>query len=387
MATSKVSQVQHPPSRPKTAAPSSARPSNGASRAAAPRGGAGTSTRPREGAADKARGSDGIDLSREAADRPAGEAAATENGGLAGFAQRIRDGLKIGVDSPTDRDGEGAGATHEVRPADGVGGASPSSNAPAQTSDAPSGTSAGEVRNGSWTDRDRSSLAQAVNAPSDPFGAAMVDWKQGENGNCAAIATIKAAMDRDGNQVFDSIRETDDGGYRIGMQDGVNVSLSGREMDLASRMSDFRGDGGPAQAYATLAYAAIGKRAQMENGGSYGQNLASLNNGYDPYKTARYLGLKDRTVPVDPQTLSGRDAVVAWSPQHAVYVNREWGGQAGDTSQIRNVSDVYGTRQTYRGQDGFGRAATKAFTLAPRAYPSQRYGVTATAAPGRPRGD
>ncbi|NDD30985.1 MAG: hypothetical protein EB084_22245, partial [Proteobacteria bacterium] len=197
----------------------------------------------------------------------------------------------------------------------------------------------------------------------------MTAWKQGDQGNCASIATIKASMEAYGNQVFDSVSPNRSGGYDIAMQDGVKIGLSGKEMDQAAKSADFKGDGGAAQSMATLEYAAIGKRAQMANGGSYQQNLNSLNNGYDPNKVADYLGLGGKKQAVSASNPGNKDAVVAWSPQHAVFVDKEAGG--------KHFTDVYGSKQGFNGTDGFGHNLTNAFSLQPRSYPSQQYTTAA----------
>ena len=226
-----------------------------------------------------------------------------------------------------------------------------------------------------WSDADRAFLERSLQSDPEHFRGFNSEWRQGGQGNCASVATIKAAMDRYDNKVFDEVKATEGGGYDITMQDGYRLNLSRQEMDLANSMSDFRGNGGEAQAYATLCYGAIGKRAQMENGGSYRGHLQSLNSGYNPNRAARYLGLGDKTVHVNPHTLNGQDSCVAWSGAHAVFVDRDRAGN--------HTADRFGQQRLWDGTDQVGNWASHAFTLQPRAYPSEQHevGPLADAAP------
>ncbi|GMU56805.1 MAG: hypothetical protein AMXMBFR33_59510 [Candidatus Xenobia bacterium] len=190
----------------------------------------------------------------------------------------------------------------------------------------------------------------AISGPADMQG-----WGQGAEGNCAAVATIKAATDAYGDQLFRQVTQLPDGGYRITMQDGVTVDVSGQELAMAQQQSNFTGSG-PGLQQATVAYAAMAKRAQLEGhegSTSYAQALNSLADGDNPYDSARFLGLSNQVVQVDPRTLSGQDSVVAWNASHAVFVDN-----------VR-ATDSYGTARGFDGTDTRGRGLTTAFTFAP----------------------
>ncbi|MCE7869385.1 hypothetical protein DYH09_03295 [bacterium CPR1] len=190
----------------------------------------------------------------------------------------------------------------------------------------------------------------AVSGPADMQG-----WGQGAEGNCAAVATIKAATDAYGDQLFRQVTRLPDGGYRITMQDGVTVEVSGQELSMARQQSNFTGSG-PGLEQATVAYAAMARRAQLEGhegSTSYAQALNSLADGDNPYDSARFLGLSNQVVQVDPRTLSGQDSVVAWNASHAVFVDN-----------VR-ATDSYGTARGFDGTDTRGRGLTTAFTFAP----------------------
>ncbi len=186
-----------------------------------------------------------------------------------------------------------------------------------------------------------------------PGPADMQGWGQGAEGNCAAVATIKAATDAYGDQLFQSMTQLPDGGYRITMQDGVTVEVSGQELGMAAQSANFTGKV-PEQAM--IAYAAMAKRALLEGhegATNYSQALNSLANGDNPYDSARFLGLSDRLVNVDPRTVSGQDSVVAWNATHAVFVDN------------RSTTDSYGSGRAFDGTDTRGRALTSAFTFKP----------------------
>lgn len=188
----------------------------------------------------------------------------------------------------------------------------------------------------------------------------MIDsFSQGDKGNCSSIATIKAAMDTYGEDVFENVTENPDGSCQVTMKDGVTVDISAREMKTAEKMADFEGMEGEELDEAVLCYASMAKRAQMEqNDGanSYLGACRSLNNGEWPDDTARFLGLEDYMMPVDPDNLQGTsyDSLVTWSNEHCVYANNENG---------QYVSDHYGDEYAYDGTDTVGNDLEGAYTF------------------------
>lgn len=188
----------------------------------------------------------------------------------------------------------------------------------------------------------------------------MIDsFSQGNKGNCSSVATIKAAMDTYGEDVFLNVNENPDGSCQVTMKDGVTVEISAKEMKIAEKMADFEGMEGEELDQAVLCYASMAKRAQMEqNDGSktYAGACMSLNNGEWPDDTARFLGLEDYMMPVNPDDIQGTsfDSIVTWSSEHCVYVNNENG---------QYVSDHYGDEYAYDGTDTVGNDLEGAYTF------------------------
>jgi hypothetical protein len=183
-------------------------------------------------------------------------------------------------------------------------------------------------------------------------GAQANSWSQGSNGNCASVATIKAAQKKFGNNMFKNVQQTANGGYQVTMQDGKKVSLTKDEMDTAKRMSGFKGNGEGLD-NAQLAYAVMAKNALAsgnEGSKTFAQACNSLNNGEDPYKTAKYLGIENHVKAVNPNSVAGSSAAVVWSNQHALFESN--GG-----------IDKYGQQLAFNGTDTIGNRLTNAFVL------------------------
>jgi hypothetical protein len=144
------------------------------------------------------------------------------------------------------------------------------------------------------------------------------------------------------------------------MQDGHRLNVTDNELSMARSASDFRG-GEEALSYAHLCYAAMAKRALKEGhegSRNYNDALRAVNNGENPYDTARFLGLKDNTIDVRPDSLSGQDSVVAWSRSHCVFVNRDQDGS--------HTSDHYGRAHRFNQTDTNGWGLKGAFTFRAR---------------------
>ncbi|MHB2021287.1 MAG: hypothetical protein ACYCW6_30510, partial [Candidatus Xenobia bacterium] len=67
------------------------------------------------------------------------------------------------------------------------------------------------------------------------------------------------------------------------------------------------------------------------------------------------------------QTLNDQDAVVAWSGEHAIFVDRMANGE--------HVADHFGTPYYWNGTDTIGDGTSGAYTFKPRTFPSQQYAV------------
>ena len=130
--------------------------------------------------------------------------------------------------------------------------------------------------------------------------------------------------------------------------------------------SDFAGSNEKLLAYATIMYAAAAKRAQMqrhEGARSFNQALNALNNGEMLHNSIKFLGLSNQLVSVNPASLSNRDAVLACSDQHAIYVDK--------TNDGEHIADHYGEAVRYSGTDTWKHARRRrnrihtAYTLKP----------------------
>ena len=133
---------------------------------------------------------------------------------------------------------------------------------------------------------DKRFLDSAISQDPKSFGNLVTSWRQGAEGNCSTVAAIKAAMDRYDNQVFDQVKQTDDG-YSIVMQDGYKMTLSDAELAAAKKASRFKGQEGPAKSYATFLYGAAAKRNALDNKMSMRASLNDLNNGESIFSPAK----------------------------------------------------------------------------------------------------
>ncbi len=188
---------------------------------------------------------------------------------------------------------------------------------------------------------------QGKNAVSNLFSS----FGQGKEGNCASVGVIKAAMDKYGGNVFNQVNQTGDGGYAIKMKDGKSVNLTAQEMQVAKQKANLKGNGGKEQEYATLCYAAMAKRAQMdghEGARDFSKACDSLNNGEDPIYSAKILGLGNNVKMINPQAAGNTDGAVAWSAKHAMFVDK-------------GTTDRYGQAVAFNGTDTWGNRLTNAF--------------------------
>lgn len=200
-----------------------------------------------------------------------------------------------------------------------------------------------EVSRDTWSDADAAALDRALANPQINQGDLFAGFSQTDNGNCVSTAIIKAAVDRYGNQIFESVQKGENGGYTVTLQDGKTVRLTREEMEATTAGTHYNAQNPEQGAYATLAYAVMAKQAQNEgHDGSrtFGEALVSLANGENPAKTPDFLGLGDKVKRVDIQDVPGMSGVVAWGDGHCVYV---------DTLNGHTYGDAWGTRRDYDG--------------------------------------
>ncbi len=172
------------------------------------------------------------------------------------------------------------------------------------------------------------------------LGDTFNSFKQGAEGNCSSVASIKAAMEKFGDNVFNKMDGSAQDGYDITMKDGYNLKLSPQELETAQRMNQMEGSG-TAKDFADVAYAAMAKRALNEGhegADTYARACHSLNNGEDPYHAAHFLGMDNNMRTISLDELGSARGAVAWSATHAVNVDN-------------GFTDHYGNRMYYNMTD------------------------------------
>lgn len=185
----------------------------------------------------------------------------------------------------------------------------------------------------------------------ESFNHIFEEFGQSQEGNCASIAVIKAAMDKYKGKVFNSVSKQGDG-YSVSLQDGGNVQVSKQDLATAAKHAKLKSSKpSEAKSMAVLMYAVIGKQAAKENGGNFESALSSLGKGKDPRQVAKWLGLGNKIREVNPND-KGQEAVVAWNGKHAVYID--------DGTK----ADSYGQAKSNDGTDTRGGKLTNAFTFA-----------------------
>lgn len=213
--------------------------------------------------------------------------------------------------------------------------------------------------NGEWTAQDEQFLDQAVSAgaakgpgaASGDFDKLAKDFGQTSEGNCASVAVIKAALDKYGTKVFNTVTKNG-GGFQVGLQDGKTVNVTREELAQAAKAARFKGAPNAAKSMAVLMYAVIAKQAAAEGhegARDFGSALKTLANGENPKRVAKMLGLKTKDVSVNEAGQSQQGAV-AWSGRHAVYT-------------ANGTTDQYGKEAAFNGTDTRGRQLTGAFVF------------------------
>jgi hypothetical protein len=162
---------------------------------------------------------------------------------------------------------------------------------------------------------------------------------QGQEGNCATVSGIKAAMMKfgaDPKDIYRSVEKTGDG-YDVVQEDGTKLTLSNAELDEAKLAANFNGNDPELIKNATFMFAVSAKRAQMDhNDGAqtFTGGLNSLNNGDWSMAGFKRLGLAEFVRPATIGELaSGMEVGTVDRRGHAVAVmdGREelWGSEGG----------------------------------------------------------
>ncbi|MDQ7827345.1 MAG: hypothetical protein RDV48_31415 [Candidatus Eremiobacteraeota bacterium] len=170
------------------------------------------------------------------------------------------------------------------------------------------------------------------------WGNLISSWRQGSEGNCVSVATIKAAMHKWGNQVFNKAQKNADGSYDLTLKDGKNVKVSADELKTATRMSSFRGSGEELD-YANLCYAAMAKRAlenRHEGASSFARACHSLNNGEQIEYPIKLLGIQDHTKKISTRDIPNHEIAITWNSGHCLYAtNGKVDGYGRETAPSR----------------------------------------------------
>lgn len=222
-----------------------------------------------------------------------------------------------------------------------------------------------------WSSEEREHLYDALVFPLDT-DSLFEDFSQRDEGNCALVATLKAAIRRYGKKLFHSVKVPERGHYVIALRDGSSVALDEQHLALTRSASGLAGPDSPTKAFATLAYAvAAARRAQltpavdleaglvdgwMTEKERFQKALRDLGSGHRPRDCATYLGvgneLRIRDVTSDEDITD--DSTVITSFSHAVYVQRVDGEMK---------ADHYGRAVEYDGTDTNGRRSRKKLTF------------------------
>ena len=202
-----------------------------------------------------------------------------------------------------------------------------------------------------------------------PGGRELIEgWEQGSKGNCVTVAAIKAAQKTFGAElsnseapdrgVFQTAEPTQDGGMRIVMRDGFELTLTQKEFEQAAASSRFRTDVGRKDLLgnANQLYAAAAKRAQMEGNDGYGPNKMSYDRSLRSLEDGEYtsnvmeqvgrLGLSEYAKKVQRSEMKNYDSTLSSGAGHAYFVSN------GDRDYYGKVGPLGGGSSVRRGRWG-----------------------------------
>ncbi|BDS14710.1 hypothetical protein [Aureispira anguillae] len=165
-------------------------------------------------------------------------------------------------------------------------------------------------------------------------------FKQGGTGNCVSIAIIKAGIEIFGlNNIFNHYWK-DDNCYVI-MRDGKELSFSKSELNKATKKSKFilLKDKSVFN-YANLCFAAMAKRAQMEdNDGnenmSFSEAIRSLNTGEYYLEGPHWIGLRHHIRSIGRKHIWQYKGVIGASKKHCFFASK---GLEDDYGRINKIN-------------------------------------------------
>lgn len=191
------------------------------------------------------------------------------------------------------------------------------------------------------------------------FANVIEGFGQGREGNCSAVAVIKASMQHYGTGALGKVVATPQG-YQVTTRTGVTYAISFEELELADELEHFASWDARVSAYATLCYATMAKSAalyELDNAHSYKEALQALAKPQYVLTDARMLGVANdlKPVPVNRQGYPGYDAVIGASEKHAVLIVEKKPGSG------RYITDHYGAAYDYTGTDTNRRPLVRAW--------------------------
>lgn len=201
----------------------------------------------------------------------------------------------------------------------------------------------------------------AVIAQPQGFDKVMEAFGQGREGNCSAVAVIKAAMKHYGSSALAQVVAVPEG-YEVTTRTGFKTTITFEDLELTSQLDHFSTSDARMSAYATLSYATMSKAAmlfQLNNADGFKEALMKLGQPQSVQMDARLLGVANDLKPI-PVALTepaypGYDAVIGASYNHAVFVSES------EPGSHRHLSDHYGGAYRYNATDTNHHALNEAW--------------------------
>ncbi|WP_298423282.1 hypothetical protein [uncultured Kordia sp.] len=165
-------------------------------------------------------------------------------------------------------------------------------------------------------------------------------FKQGGEGNCVAIAIIKAGIEIFGiNKIFIHGWEGND--CKVLMKDDYTLNITKEELTLASEGSKFMLlNDKEVFDYANLCFAVMAKRAQKEENDdlpnmTYTEAIETLNNGEWYTHGADWLGLRYHIKNIKRRNIERYKGAVGASRKHCFFVSE---GKEDNYGRVDNIN-------------------------------------------------
>lgn len=149
-------------------------------------------------------------------------------------------------------------------------------------------------------------------------------FRQGERGNCASIALIKAAINVFGIDSVFSEQRINDTLIQAVLKNGRKYSISNSDLQFAQKSADFKIQVNGHEEiinYAIKCYAVMGKvRQELEGLDTYKESLEYLERGYYTPSVYVLLGMENNVIHLKRfSNISSKCGIVAWRTKHAVF--------------------------------------------------------------------